>query len=120
MVYQNVALYFICFFTPVLLQPIVNFITVRSWWDLHNCECENESFSRQDTLTGLGFFFRQQRWAVRFFSIHGRLCWLSFFFFNLQVIFALSLTGTVTQFVKITVGRPRPGTSTTSSPLSKC
>ena len=48
--FKNVALYFICFFTPVLLQPVVNFITVRSWWDLHNCGCENELLARwQDT-----------------------------------------------------------------------
>jgi len=60
----NIALYFICFVAPVLLQPVVNLITVRSWWDFHNS--------------------------------------------TLGLIFALALTGSVTQFVKITVGRPRP------------
>ncbi|KXN82579.1 Phosphatidate phosphatase PPAPDC1A [Leucoagaricus sp. SymC.cos] len=61
----DVALYFICFVAPVLLQPVVNVLTVRSWWDLHNA--------------------------------------------TLGLIFGLALTGSVTQFVKITVGRPRPG-----------
>ncbi|ESK96891.1 hypothetical protein Moror_6469 [Moniliophthora roreri MCA 2997] len=60
----NIALYFICFVAPVLLQPIVNFITIRSWWDLHNS--------------------------------------------TLGLILGLALTGSITQFVKITVGRPRP------------
>jgi len=60
----NVGLYFICFVAPVLLQPVVNLITVRSWWDFHNS--------------------------------------------TLGLIFSLALTGSVTQFVKITVGRPRP------------
>lgn len=60
----NVALYFICFVAPVLLQPVINIITIRSWWDLHNS--------------------------------------------TLGLVFSLALTGSVTQFVKITVGRPRP------------
>ncbi|KAK7054966.1 hypothetical protein VNI00_003429 [Paramarasmius palmivorus] len=60
----NIALYFICFVAPVLLQPVVNFLTVRSWWDLHNS--------------------------------------------TLGLILGLALTGSITQFVKITVGRPRP------------
>lgn len=70
----SVALYSICFVAPVLLQPIVNIITVRSWWDLHNS--------------------------------------------TLGLIFALSLTGTVTQFVKITVGRPRPDFLDRCGPLA--
>ncbi|PFH52415.1 hypothetical protein AMATHDRAFT_140084 [Amanita thiersii Skay4041] len=61
----NVALYFICFVAPLLLQPIINFFTVRSWWDLHNCQYST-------------------------------------------LILALATTGSFTQFVKITVGRPRP------------
>lgn len=60
----NIALCFICFVSPLVLQPVVNFLTVRSWWDLHNS--------------------------------------------TLGLIFGLALTGCVTQFVKITVGRPRP------------
>lgn len=36
---QNVALYFICFAAPVLIQPIINLLTIRSWWDLHNGKC---------------------------------------------------------------------------------
>ncbi|KAF4615260.1 hypothetical protein D9613_003209 [Agrocybe pediades] len=60
----NLALIFICFVTPLLLMPIVNFVTVRSWWDLHNS--------------------------------------------TLGLILGLALTGSLTQIVKITVGRPRP------------
>ncbi|KAJ3748716.1 phosphatidic acid phosphatase type 2/haloperoxidase [Lentinula detonsa] len=47
---------------PLLIQPIINFITIRSWWDLHN------------------------------------------------LILSLAMAGVITQFTKITVGRPRPGT----------
>ncbi|KAF8188390.1 phosphatidic acid phosphatase type 2/haloperoxidase [Pholiota molesta] len=32
----NTALYLICFVAPFCIMPIVNFITVRSWWDFHN------------------------------------------------------------------------------------
>ncbi|PPQ81213.1 hypothetical protein CVT25_015737 [Psilocybe cyanescens] len=60
----NIALYFICFVAPFCIMPIVNFITVRSWWDFHNS--------------------------------------------TLGLILGLSMTGAMTQLVKITVGRPRP------------
>ncbi|KIM49414.1 hypothetical protein M413DRAFT_438592 [Hebeloma cylindrosporum] len=60
----NVALYFICFVAPLFIMPVINFITVRSWWDLHNS--------------------------------------------TLGLILGLALTGSLTQVVKITVGRPRP------------
>jgi len=32
----NSALYMICFVAPLILQPIVSFLTVRSRWDIHN------------------------------------------------------------------------------------
>jgi diacylglycerol diphosphate phosphatase/phosphatidate phosphatase len=60
----NIALYLICFVTPLLLQPLINFFTIRSWWDFHNA--------------------------------------------TLGLILGLGMTGSVTQFSKITVGRPRP------------
>lgn len=60
----NPPLYFIVFGIPIILQPIINFITVRSWWDFHNS--------------------------------------------SLGLVLGLALTGAVTQFIKITVGRPRP------------
>ncbi|KAF8631439.1 hypothetical protein AX17_005116 [Amanita inopinata Kibby_2008] len=60
----NVALYLICFIAPLSIQPIINYLTVRSWWDLHNA--------------------------------------------TLGLILSLATTGSITQFVKITVGRPRP------------
>ncbi|KAJ3864047.1 phosphatidic acid phosphatase type 2/haloperoxidase [Lentinula novae-zelandiae] len=54
------ALYLISVVAPFSIQCIVNFITVRSWWDFHN------------------------------------------------MVLGLVLTGSITQFTKITVGRPRP------------
>ncbi|RXW21001.1 hypothetical protein EST38_g4851 [Candolleomyces aberdarensis] len=60
----NVWLYIICGVVPLVLLPVINWFTVRSWWDLHNS-------------------------------------WLG-------LTLGLALTGSVTQFVKITVGRPRP------------
>ncbi|KAF9522212.1 phosphatidic acid phosphatase type 2/haloperoxidase [Crepidotus variabilis] len=57
------ALYIIAIIAPLVLMPIVNFLTVRSWWDLHNSQ---------------------------------------------SLILAAALTGSFTQVVKITVGRPRP------------
>lgn len=60
----NGPLYFIVFGIPIVLQPIINFLTVRSWWDLHNS--------------------------------------------SLGLILGLALTGATTQFIKVTVGRPRP------------
>ncbi|KAJ6455718.1 phosphatidic acid phosphatase type 2/haloperoxidase [Mycena sanguinolenta] len=58
------ALYLIAVVAPIVLQGVINLLTIRSWWDLHN---------------GL-----------------------------LGLILGLSITGSITQFVKITVGRPRP------------
>ncbi|KAJ7740744.1 PAP2-domain-containing protein [Mycena maculata] len=58
------ALYLIAILSPVILQALINFFTIRSWWDLHN---------------GL-----------------------------LGLILGLSMTGSITQFTKLTVGRPRP------------
>ncbi|PVG02718.1 acid phosphatase/Vanadium-dependent haloperoxidase [Serendipita vermifera] len=49
---------------PFVTLPIINIITIRSWWDLHNS-------------------------------------WLG-------LVFSLSLTGAVSQVVKVFVGRPRP------------
>ncbi|EDR07747.1 uncharacterized protein LACBIDRAFT_298254 [Laccaria bicolor S238N-H82] len=68
----DVALYMICFVAPLVIQPLINLLTIRSWWDLHNG--------------------------------------------TLGLILGLALTGAVTQFTKITVGRPRPGTSISSFP----
>ncbi|KAI0636915.1 acid phosphatase/Vanadium-dependent haloperoxidase [Trametes polyzona] len=59
-----IALYMICGVAPLVLQPVINALTVRSWWDLHTS-------------------------------------WLG-------LLLSLTLTGSITQFAKITVGRPRP------------
>ncbi|KAF8920371.1 phosphatidic acid phosphatase type 2/haloperoxidase [Mucidula mucida] len=32
----NLALFLICFVAPLVLQPLINLATIRSWWDLHN------------------------------------------------------------------------------------
>ncbi|KAI0064655.1 acid phosphatase/Vanadium-dependent haloperoxidase [Artomyces pyxidatus] len=58
------ALYIIAVVAPFSIQLFVNYISVRSWWDLHNS--------------------------------------------TLGLALGLSLAGMVTQFTKITVGRPRP------------
>lgn len=60
----NGALWLISFVAPFVLQLIVNFFTIRSWWDFHNG--------------------------------------------SLGLTFSLVLTGVITQFSKVTVGRPRP------------
>lgn len=60
----NSWLILICFAAPLVLQPIINLLTIRSLWDFHNS--------------------------------------------TLGLILSLALTGAFTQFVKITVGRPRP------------
>lgn len=69
-----IALYFICFVAPLLIQPVVNLFTIRSWWDLHNG--------------------------------------------TLGLILGLALTGSITQFTKITVGRPRPDIVDRCQPLA--
>ncbi|EIW51708.1 acid phosphatase/Vanadium-dependent haloperoxidase [Trametes versicolor FP-101664 SS1] len=58
------ALYMIAGVAPLVLQPLINVLTIRSWWDLHTS-------------------------------------WLG-------LLLSLTITGSITQFVKITVGRPRP------------
>jgi diacylglycerol diphosphate phosphatase/phosphatidate phosphatase len=60
----NFALYLIAVVSPLVIMPLVNVVTVRSWWDFHNA--------------------------------------------TLGAVLGLSLTGAVTQVVKLTVGRPRP------------
>lgn len=58
------GLYLIALVAPLVIMPIINLISIRSWWDLHNS-------------------------------------WLG-------LILSLGLTGTITNIVKITAGRPRP------------
>ncbi|GAW01546.1 lipid transport protein [Lentinula edodes] len=58
------ALVLICFVAPLLIQPVINLLSIRSWWDLHNA--------------------------------------------TLGLILSLAMAGVVTQFTKVTVGRPRP------------
>jgi len=60
----NWLLFVIAFGAPVVLLPIINLLTVRTFWDLHNS--------------------------------------------YLGLILSLSVTGVITQFTKLTVGRPRP------------
>ncbi|KII88595.1 hypothetical protein PLICRDRAFT_124819 [Plicaturopsis crispa FD-325 SS-3] len=32
----NIALYFIAIVAPVVIQPVINLLTIRSWWDFHS------------------------------------------------------------------------------------
>ncbi|CAE6425977.1 unnamed protein product [Rhizoctonia solani] len=57
-------LYIVALVAPAVIMPIVNLLTVRSWWDWHNS-------------------------------------WLG-------LLLGLATTGSLTQVVKVTVGRPRP------------
>lgn len=68
------ALYFIAFVAPLLLQWLINFAMVRSWWDAH--------------LSALG------------------------------LVLSLALAGSLTEVVKITVGRPRPDVISRCNPDS--
>ncbi|CAA7262625.1 unnamed protein product [Cyclocybe aegerita] len=60
----NVPLYLISILAPLCAMVITNFLTIRTWWDLHNS--------------------------------------------TLGLLLSHALTGTFTQVVKVTVGRPRP------------
>ncbi|KAG8722401.1 hypothetical protein FRC08_002882 [Ceratobasidium sp. 394] len=68
------ALYMIALVAPAVLMPIVNLLTVRSWWDWHNS-------------------------------------WLG-------LLLGLGTTGSLTQLVKVTVGRPRPDLIDRCQPMS--
>lgn len=68
------ALYLLALVAPLVLQPIINLLTIRSLWDFH-----------------VG---------------------------SLGVILSLTLAGSITQIMKITVGRPRPDVISRCKPLS--
>lgn len=75
----------IAFVAPFTLQILINLITVQSWWDFHNS------------------------------TLGCKPCFLALAVTSLTkvplliVVLGLALTGAITQFTKITVGRPRPG-----------
>ncbi|KAI5121683.1 hypothetical protein M0805_002759 [Coniferiporia weirii] len=69
-----IALYFIAIVAPIVIQIVVNFFTVRSFWDFHNS--------------------------------------------TLGLLLGLVVTGAITQFTKITVGRPRPDVISRCQPSS--
>jgi diacylglycerol diphosphate phosphatase / phosphatidate phosphatase len=69
---------------PAVLMPLINYWTVRSFWDWHN-----SWLGRASRL----LHARDQP------SDYNRMV----------VLCAASFTGTTTNIVKITVGRPRPG-----------
>ncbi|CAK5277461.1 unnamed protein product [Mycena citricolor] len=81
LIYTILALYLIAVVAPVVAQVLINAGFVRSWWDLHN-------------------------------SLLGRQSMLKFhIWYHVDVdvvVLALALSGSITQFTKLTVGRPRP------------
>jgi diacylglycerol diphosphate phosphatase/phosphatidate phosphatase len=86
---QDFALYLISFLAPLVLQWIINLLTIRTLWDAHNSALGRKTRRSEDVdvllIKPLGY----------------------------SVMLSLSLTGAITQVVKITVGRPRPGDSRT-------
>ena len=92
--------------SPLVIMPLVNIVTVRSWWDFHNGS--SYAYARQRTL---------DEYFLNIGSLGGTLAlvyidWLCLKLINIlhcTAILGLSLTGAVTQVVKLTVGRPRPG-----------
>lgn len=81
---QTWALALISFVAPLVLNWVVNFLSVRSKWDAHA------------SALGREFPFRSQvLMALLELTV-------------LAVILSLVMTGVIVQFTKITVGRPRP------------
>ncbi|KAJ6546541.1 PAP2-domain-containing protein [Mycena vulgaris] len=78
----DIALYMIAIVAPVVLQALINLLTIRSWWDLHN-----GTFARMS----VSLYTEPPSQLI-----------------SPIVILGLSITGSITQFTKITVGRPRP------------
>ncbi|TFK92111.1 acid phosphatase/Vanadium-dependent haloperoxidase [Polyporus arcularius HHB13444] len=70
----NWALYIIFAVAPLVLMPVINLLSVRSWWDFHSS-------------------------------------WLGW-------LLSVSITGAITQFSKITVGRPRPDVIDRCQPMA--
>ena len=103
---KNVALYIIAVVSPLVIMPFVNVVTVRSWWDFHNGS--SHAYPPQHTL---------DEYFLNLATLGGTLTLVFFDWFCLKLlnilhstaILGLSLTGAVTQVVKLTVGRPRPG-----------
>lgn len=69
-----IALGFISYGVPFVVQCLVNFLTVQSWWDFHHS--------------------------------------------TLGLTLSLSMTRIITQFVKVTVGRPRPDLISRCQPVT--
>ena len=86
---QVLALYCISMLAPLLLQWLINLLTIRTLWDAHN--------------SALG------RKTRRFADVDVLLIKTS----GHSVTLSLCLTGAFTQAIKITVGRPRPGDART-------
>ncbi|KIJ64296.1 hypothetical protein HYDPIDRAFT_40522 [Hydnomerulius pinastri MD-312] len=78
------ALYLIGGVAPFVAQIIVNLVTVRSWWDFHH--------------STLGRSYTPSAESSADVNVASLTVWLS-----------ITMTGSITQIVKILVGRPRPG-----------
>ncbi|KAJ1310298.1 hypothetical protein OPQ81_007038 [Rhizoctonia solani] len=82
-------LYVVALVAPAVIMPIVNLLTVRSWWDWHNSTYNNH------------IVYVASRMLQLIFLLAWRLGWLG-------LLLGLATTGALTQVVKVTVGRPRP------------
>lgn len=91
----NWLLVVLAFVVPLCLMPIINILTIRSLWDLHN------------SILG-----REWLWSCWYSNIwQPELC-------ASAVILSLALTGSLSNILKLMAGRPRPDLIARCMPVS--